>query len=166
MSEARSVRGARGFRYDPRPHGGSRRAVSNHGGLEHSTELYDELIRVPLIIRAPRFESRRLNAQAQLVDIYHTLLAMIGGQITRGIHGRDLTDMLRDPHEQQNVASRHRLEAARLEQQLNRMIRASVCNPRPAAPRPPGTCALAPAPRSAGCAQDRGAPTRAASATG
>src|SRR4029453_9491702 len=47
-----------------------------------------------------------------------------------------------------------------------RMIMASVCNPRPAALRPPGTCALAPAPRSAGCAQDRGAPTRAASATG
>ena len=47
-----------------------------------------------------------------------------------------------------------------------RMLMVLVCNPRPTGLRLPGTCAPAPAPRFAGCAPDRAAPIRAASATG
>jgi arylsulfatase A-like enzyme len=50
-----------------------------HGGLEHNTSLYDELIRVPLIMRIPGFAPRYIEAQAQLVDLLPTLAALAGG---------------------------------------------------------------------------------------
>lgn len=66
-----------------------------HGGLEHNTALYDELIRVPLIVRVPGYGSRYLAAQAQLVDVLPTLAAVAGSPFTEPINGRDIRLLLR-----------------------------------------------------------------------
>jgi arylsulfatase A-like enzyme len=66
-----------------------------HGGLEHNRTLHDELVRVPLILRIPGLEPRRVFGQAQLVDVMPTLVALAGGYPARAIHGRDLQPMLR-----------------------------------------------------------------------
>ena len=46
-----------------------------HGGIAHRTTLYDELIRIPLVIRYPRaYEGgRRVAAQTRAVDVAPTL---------------------------------------------------------------------------------------------
>ncbi|MFT4540986.1 MAG: arylsulfatase A-like enzyme [Planctomycetota bacterium] len=46
-----------------------------HGGIAHRTTLYDELIRVPLIVRYPRQlpGNRRVKHQTRIVDIAPTL---------------------------------------------------------------------------------------------
>jgi len=66
-----------------------------HGELEHSTALYDELIRVPLIVRVPGLEPRYVAAQAQLVDVMPTLLGVVGAPPLVGLHGQDLQPLLR-----------------------------------------------------------------------
>jgi arylsulfatase A-like enzyme len=67
----------------------------DHGGLEHNTNLYDELIRVPLIIRAPDATPRYVDAQAQLVDVLPTIVGLAGGRPINGINGQDLQPLLR-----------------------------------------------------------------------
>jgi arylsulfatase A-like enzyme len=67
----------------------------DHGGLEHNTTLYDEMIRVPLIVRIPWLAPRYVAAQAQLVDLMPTLAALAGAPLTEPIHGRDLRPLLR-----------------------------------------------------------------------
>jgi arylsulfatase A-like enzyme len=66
-----------------------------HGGLEHNSTLYDELIRVPLLIRAPGLEPRYLDAQVQLVDVLPTLVGLAGARVPDAIQGRDLRPLLR-----------------------------------------------------------------------
>jgi arylsulfatase A-like enzyme len=66
-----------------------------HGGLEHNTNLYDELLRVPLIVRLPNVAPRYVDAQAQLVDVLPTIVGLTGGRPVSGIHGQDLLPLLR-----------------------------------------------------------------------
>ena len=42
----------------------------DHGGWEHSTTLYEELIRVPLMLKAPNTSPRIVNNQVQLIDLF------------------------------------------------------------------------------------------------
>jgi arylsulfatase A-like enzyme len=65
-----------------------------HGGLEHNATLYDELVRVPLIMRVPALGARHVASQAQLVDVMPTIVALAGGAVA-AIHGQDLRPMLR-----------------------------------------------------------------------
>ena len=62
-----------------------------HGGTGHGHTLYDELLRVPLIIRHPRFTPRRIVEPVRLVDLLPTFIeafdldsngAMIQGKST------------------------------------------------------------------------------------
>jgi arylsulfatase A-like enzyme len=66
----------------------------DHGGWEHSTTLYDELIRVPLVIDAPGLAPRNLDTQVQLVDLYPTLLALAGLQMPGCVSGTSLSSVL------------------------------------------------------------------------
>ena len=49
---------------------------NDHGGWEHGRTLYDELIRVPLIIKFPHsaFKGKKVEAKSRLIDIMPTLL--------------------------------------------------------------------------------------------
>src|SRR5262249_37665784 len=67
----------------------------DHGGWEHSSNLHDELIHVPLVIRAPGFEHGVVHAQVQLIDIFPTLLELARAAAP-STAGRSLTHVLRD----------------------------------------------------------------------
>ncbi len=65
--------------------------LGDHGLLEHGHNLHDELVRVPLVARAPGLPAgRRLSGPAQLEDLAPTLLAWAGAPAPAGGDGLDL----------------------------------------------------------------------------
>ncbi len=53
--------------------------LGDHAVMEHGLHLYEELIRIPLIVRSPGIPAgRRLAGAAQLEDLAPTLLALVG----------------------------------------------------------------------------------------
>jgi arylsulfatase A-like enzyme len=66
----------------------------DHGGWEHGRTLYDELVRVPLVLKyAGRREAgRRVARQVQLVDILPTILKGQRLPVPGGIAGRPLDE--------------------------------------------------------------------------
>lgn len=57
-------------------------AFYEHGAVSHSTTPYDELVRVPLILKLPagRFAGTEIDRQVRLVDVFPTILAAAGIQ--------------------------------------------------------------------------------------
>lgn len=49
----------------------------DHGGVYHGSTLYEEQIRVPLIIHVPGVDPRRVSAPVELVDVAPTLLSLV-----------------------------------------------------------------------------------------
>ena len=49
----------------------------DHGGVYHGSTLYEEQIRVPLLIHVPGVEGRRVDTPVELVDVAPTLLALV-----------------------------------------------------------------------------------------
>ncbi|MEF8870439.1 MAG: sulfatase-like hydrolase/transferase [Haloarculaceae archaeon] len=62
-----------------------------HGHLAHYPKLYDELIRVPLVVDVPGAESRRVEQQVGLDDIPPTITDLMGVDSPDGWHGESLT---------------------------------------------------------------------------
>ena len=62
----------------------------------HSHTLYDELLRVPLVIRFPggRYAGTTVNAQVRLLDLAPTVLGVAGVDVPEGFEGVDLTKVL------------------------------------------------------------------------
>jgi len=50
----------------------------DHGDFEHGHTLYDELLRVPLIVKAPGLAPRRVTDTASLLDVAPTILELLG----------------------------------------------------------------------------------------
>ena len=73
-------------------------AFWEHGFIEHSNKPYDEVIRVPLIIKLPNSEQagRRVDQMVGLVDLGPTLLDFAGLRPPRGVDGRSFLDLLLD----------------------------------------------------------------------
>ena len=63
-----------------------------HGGFEHGHTLYDELLRVPMILRGPDVEAGRFDAPTSLLDVAPTLAALAGVD-TVGMVGEDLRSL-------------------------------------------------------------------------
>jgi arylsulfatase A-like enzyme len=63
-----------------------------HGEKGHSHSVYNELIHVPLILRLPDFaEGKRVPARVQSVDLFPTIMALVGGESEGlGLQGRSL----------------------------------------------------------------------------
>lgn len=72
-----------------------------HGGVYHGFTLYEEQIRVPLLVRAPGLRAARVAAPVELVDLAPTVLGMLGlpppptmrGDDLRGLLAGDATDV-------------------------------------------------------------------------
>ena len=60
-----------------------------HGGFEHGHTLYDELLRVPMILRGPGVKPGRFDTPTSLLDVAPTLAAMTGVDAS-GMVGEDL----------------------------------------------------------------------------
>ena len=49
-----------------------------HGGVEHGHALWEEVVRVPLVIRAPGLEAGRVDLPVSLLDLTPTVLDLLG----------------------------------------------------------------------------------------
>jgi arylsulfatase A-like enzyme len=65
----------------------------DHGGTEHAKTLYQELVRIPLLIRLPGGERRsgRIAEPVQQIDLLPSLLALAGLEVPPDLPGRDLS---------------------------------------------------------------------------
>lgn len=78
--------------------------TSDHGelfgehGLVNHISLFDENVRVPLVVLDPRRGRgvRRVAAQVRSIDIFPTVLELLGVAVPPGIDGRSLTPWLAD----------------------------------------------------------------------
>jgi arylsulfatase A-like enzyme len=61
-----------------------------HGSWEHQKTLYEEVIRIPLLLAGPGVVPRREPQQASLLDVAPTLLAWAGLPIPEHAQGRSL----------------------------------------------------------------------------
>lgn len=61
-----------------------------HGGFEHNITLYDEMLRVPLLIKAPGLRPGLREIQSQSVDVAPTLACAAGAQVPRDLAGADI----------------------------------------------------------------------------
>lgn len=68
-----------------------------HDRLQHGFAPYEEVMRVPLILRLPtrmRPDVRRIDAPVGLVDLYPTLLSLTGLRPEAGLAGENLVPLL------------------------------------------------------------------------
>ena len=71
--------------------------LGEHGGWQHDQSVYEELIRVPLLIRFPDDEhaGRRVRQVVSVVDVAPTLLRLAGTAVEGSVlRGRDLGGLL------------------------------------------------------------------------
>jgi arylsulfatase A-like enzyme len=70
--------------------------LGDHGVLEHGENLYDELVRIPLVVRAPGIDAgQRLAGPAQLEDLAPTVLELLQLPVPAGLDGTSLLPWLR-----------------------------------------------------------------------
>ncbi len=61
----------------------------DHGELEHGHTLYDELLRIPLIVKAPGLTERRVTTPVSILDVTPTVLELLGLS-AEGLDGHSL----------------------------------------------------------------------------
>jgi arylsulfatase len=67
----------------------------DHGGMEHNRTLYDEMLRVPLIVKASGLRPRIVDAQTQSVDLVPTIASLAGQTVQPAeVHGRNIWSVL------------------------------------------------------------------------
>lgn len=70
--------------------------IFERGNFDHGETLYDEVMRVPLILwgpgRVPAGETR--DTPVAVLDVLPTLVELAGGEVGEGIQGRSLTPLL------------------------------------------------------------------------
>ena len=70
--------------------------LGDHGEQEHGVFLYDEAIRVPLVVKLPggREAGRRVAVPVQHIDLLPTLLDLAGAPVPEALSGRSLRPLL------------------------------------------------------------------------
>lgn len=67
----------------------------DHGNLEHGHTLYDELLRIPLLVHIPGVGHRRVSERVTLMDLSPTLLELLGIEESQQ-DGMSLVNLARD----------------------------------------------------------------------
>lgn len=77
-------------------------AFLEHGFLAHSAAPYEELVRVPLVLKLPggRHGGRVVEEPVRLIDVMPTVLAAVGRPIPRSVDGCSLLPFLRETLEE------------------------------------------------------------------
>jgi hypothetical protein len=70
-------------------------AFGEHGLQHHATTLYDELLRVPLLILVPGVKPRQVREPVSLVDLGPTILDLLGAPTPGHFMGQSLAPFLR-----------------------------------------------------------------------
>jgi len=82
-------------------------AFGEHGRMQHNSTVYEEMVRVPLIIRFPDALGPfppRWEGVVELTGVLPTVCELLDVPVTWKIHGRSLAPALRGEREQQRVA--------------------------------------------------------------
>jgi arylsulfatase A-like enzyme len=71
-------------------------AFWEHGLPLHSTNVYDEALKVPLIFCYPRRwgEAKRVTGQVRMIDIFPTVADLVGGDVPSQCEGSSLLDFI------------------------------------------------------------------------
>jgi choline-sulfatase len=69
--------------------------LGDHGVPHHGVALYDVLVRVPLVVRVPGVEARRVDTPVTALDIAPTLLDLLGSKTPGVWMGQSLVGFLR-----------------------------------------------------------------------
>jgi choline-sulfatase len=71
-------------------------SLGAHGEATHGVFLYDETIRVPLLIKLPRggVTGKQVQNRVELVDVLPTLLQIAGVEVPSAVQGKSLLGML------------------------------------------------------------------------
>jgi arylsulfatase A-like enzyme/Tfp pilus assembly protein PilF len=72
-------------------------SLGEHGEASHSYFIYDSTTRVPLIVRTPWGLQGRVKAQTSAVDVFPTILDLVGLPPEPGIDGKSAARLLFDP---------------------------------------------------------------------
>ena len=75
-------------------HGEALDTKQDHGALNHSKHLYDELIHVPLMVKVPGAAPRQVTTPVSLVDVGPTVLDLYGLPTPASFLGQSLVPML------------------------------------------------------------------------
>jgi len=67
-------------------------AFLEHGRLKHGVHLYDELVRVPLVIGGPIARRGRVATQAQGIDLFPTIAGLLDVRAPAGLPGRNVLE--------------------------------------------------------------------------
>jgi arylsulfatase A-like enzyme len=67
----------------------------DHGNMRHGNTLYEEVVRVPFMMRIPGYHPWRVEPVVASVDLMPTLLELTGTAIDYPIEGRSLVALLR-----------------------------------------------------------------------
>jgi arylsulfatase A-like enzyme len=67
-------------------------ALFEHDYIGHNTQLYEESIRVPLMLELPGQQPRRVNEIVELIDLAPTILELAGVDVPSSMQGRSLLD--------------------------------------------------------------------------
>jgi len=78
-----------------------------HGGIEHGRNLYEETVRVPLVMAGPGVPSLSVDEPASHVDILPTLTALCGLDAPMGLAGRNLLAAPDDDAEAHGLCTAH-----------------------------------------------------------
>jgi arylsulfatase A-like enzyme len=74
-------------------------AFGEHGDFFHGYDLYDELVRVPLVVRGPGIPAAQRRDAVSLADLGHSLLRWLAVPGAQGLPGRDLRTPCEGPPE-------------------------------------------------------------------
>lgn len=69
-----------------------------HGSVLHNNNIYNSTTHVPFIMSVPHARSGKYEDIAQSVDIYPTLMSLLGIKIDSPLEGVDLGPIITDPH--------------------------------------------------------------------
>jgi arylsulfatase A-like enzyme len=69
-------------------------AFGEHSTIHHATTLYEELVRVPLLVRGPGIKPRRISEPVTLVDLAPTVLDVFGLPTPGHFLGQSLVPLL------------------------------------------------------------------------
>ncbi len=95
--------------------------VSYIGHFEH--QLYDEIVKVPLIIKAPGFpQDKIVDAQVETIDIMPTSIELLGVPIPKGMDGKSLVESVNKSSEDKGFAFSEKF-SSKADDEEYRMIR-------------------------------------------
>jgi choline-sulfatase len=69
-------------------------AFGEHGAFFHGREIWDEIVRVPLLIRVPGSAARRISRRVSAIDLAPTILDLAGVPADPGARGQSLAPEL------------------------------------------------------------------------